>query len=382
MNGVQALIQIAVSAAIGGVTNHLAIKMLFRPRKAWKLGGIQVPFTPGLIPRRQPELAKAMAIVVRDYLLTVDGMSNSIRKDALRKSVIEALRNGWREAAARNEGREMTVGGMLGVVTDLKVLLRRIYAWEVEQREVWFQQIISHLWELPFWDQPLHAFWKPDDFGPLSDKILHALKAWLDEEGTRKELEKQVQQLIAKLGGMLGPLAAMFLNAEKLVDQFLPVIQQYVDDPAIRDGLNERLEKIWLEESDKSLRHWVGQMWPAIREPAADHRELARLAAAHVTLKPLVGLVMRQPVSTHWAEQQLQGVWELLADRFLEGIPAVMKDVPLAELVENNVNQLSLERVEQLIFALIGQEFRGITWFGVLFGAIIGAAMVLLDLIG
>lgn len=35
---------------IGYITNGIAIKMLFRPRKAVYLGHWKIPFTPGLIP--------------------------------------------------------------------------------------------------------------------------------------------------------------------------------------------------------------------------------------------------------------------------------------------------------------------------------------------
>ena len=46
-----------IGALIGGITNHLAIKMLFRPHEAKYIGSWRVPFTPGLIPKRRDELA-------------------------------------------------------------------------------------------------------------------------------------------------------------------------------------------------------------------------------------------------------------------------------------------------------------------------------------
>lgn len=44
-----------LGAIIGGFTNHLAIKMLFRPHRPIYIGKFQVPFTPGLIPKRRDE---------------------------------------------------------------------------------------------------------------------------------------------------------------------------------------------------------------------------------------------------------------------------------------------------------------------------------------
>lgn len=379
MSWIQTFLQIGVSAAIGGVTNHLAIKMLFRPRNRWQIGGMGIPFTPGLIPKRQPELAKALGVVVRDYLLTPEGMNDGNGRSMLREAVIQALRNGWKEAVKRADGDEMALGTMLGVVTDLKPMLRRLYQWEEERREVWFGKMFVHLWELPMLDQPVKSLWNPEDFGPLSGRILAGLKEWLEEPASRKAIEQQVQQLIMQLGGMLGPLAAMFLNAEKLVDQFLPVVLQYADSPAMRDGLNDRLLKIWEKESDRSLRELIQVIWPDMAESEDQLKEAAKWLSGQVTFKPLIGLMLRQPVSLKWAEHQLDGIWGMLADRFLEGVPTFIRDIPLVEVVEQNVNRLSLERVEQLVFALIGREFRGITWFGVLFGAIIGAVYALID---
>ena len=61
-----------VGAAIGAVTNHLAIKMLFRPHEAKYIGSWRVPFTPGLIPKRRDELAKQLGNTVIQHLLTPD----------------------------------------------------------------------------------------------------------------------------------------------------------------------------------------------------------------------------------------------------------------------------------------------------------------------
>ena len=59
-----------IGALIGGFTNHLAIKMLFRPHEAKYIGKWRVPFTPGLIPKRRDELAIQLGKTVTNYLLT------------------------------------------------------------------------------------------------------------------------------------------------------------------------------------------------------------------------------------------------------------------------------------------------------------------------
>lgn len=46
------LTMISIGALIGGVTNLLAIRMLFRPYDAKYFGKWRIPFTPCLIPKQ------------------------------------------------------------------------------------------------------------------------------------------------------------------------------------------------------------------------------------------------------------------------------------------------------------------------------------------
>ena len=54
------LFMAVIGAIIGGVTNHLAIKMLFKPHNPIYIKGKRLPFTPGLIPKRREELARQL----------------------------------------------------------------------------------------------------------------------------------------------------------------------------------------------------------------------------------------------------------------------------------------------------------------------------------
>ena len=67
-------------AIIGYFTNDIAIQMLFRPYKAIYLGKAQLPFTPGLIPRNQPRLAKRVADTIMGSLLTPEELQRLAKK--------------------------------------------------------------------------------------------------------------------------------------------------------------------------------------------------------------------------------------------------------------------------------------------------------------
>jgi uncharacterized membrane protein YheB (UPF0754 family) len=61
----------AIGGVIGYLTNRLAVKMIFRPIKQKNILGFKVQ---GLMPRRQPEMAKSIGAVVGDHLLRHDDL--------------------------------------------------------------------------------------------------------------------------------------------------------------------------------------------------------------------------------------------------------------------------------------------------------------------
>jgi uncharacterized membrane protein YheB (UPF0754 family) len=63
---------------IGLITNGIAIRMLFRPLKAIKVLGLTLPFTPGLIPKEKPRIAKSLGDVVANNLLNQDVIKNGL----------------------------------------------------------------------------------------------------------------------------------------------------------------------------------------------------------------------------------------------------------------------------------------------------------------
>lgn len=82
------LFMIVIGAAIGAVTNHLAIQMLFRPYRPYYLFGKRVPFTPGLIPKRRDELAKQMGLMVTNHLLTPEGIKKRLLSDTVKNQAL------------------------------------------------------------------------------------------------------------------------------------------------------------------------------------------------------------------------------------------------------------------------------------------------------
>lgn len=81
------LIPPLLGALIGYVTNYIAIRMLFRPLRAWKLLGLRIPLTPGIIPAKRGELAVKMGEMVGDHLLTSDDVGHAFEKSSIQREL-------------------------------------------------------------------------------------------------------------------------------------------------------------------------------------------------------------------------------------------------------------------------------------------------------
>ncbi|RLB65084.1 MAG: hypothetical protein DRH08_08515 [Deltaproteobacteria bacterium] len=80
-----------LGALIGYVTNYIAIRMLFRPLRPWRLFGIRLPMTPGIIPSKRGELAQRMGEMVGSHLLTADDVCKTLEKPAFHRELKGAV---------------------------------------------------------------------------------------------------------------------------------------------------------------------------------------------------------------------------------------------------------------------------------------------------
>ena len=80
-----------IGGIIGLITNGIAIRMLFRPLKAIKVWGLTLPFTPGLIPKEKPRIAKSLGDVVANNLLNQDVIKNGLLSPAMDDKITIAV---------------------------------------------------------------------------------------------------------------------------------------------------------------------------------------------------------------------------------------------------------------------------------------------------
>ena len=81
-----------IGAFIGYWTNRIAIRMLFRPLRAKRLGPIPIPLTPGIVPRNRHSLAIAVGDMVANELLSPEMVQEQIGSPAFRDDLTVWIR--------------------------------------------------------------------------------------------------------------------------------------------------------------------------------------------------------------------------------------------------------------------------------------------------
>ncbi len=201
MDWVNALSIIAISAFVGYITNWMAVKMLFRPRREWRLWGRRVPFTPGLFPQRRAELAAGLGRAVRKHLLTDQALAERVASPEIRvrvqsmmndylqswlerdlpsfQSLIpDPLRSEWRKLVPRIERHLREKVGELLAHPQMREWIRvRLQAKMLE-----------------FWEEPLGRLLAPDVLPKISDRASDFVLQALQKEGFRSALNALLEE--------------------------------------------------------------------------------------------------------------------------------------------------------------------------------------------
>jgi uncharacterized membrane protein YheB (UPF0754 family) len=80
-----------LGAFIGYLTNYVAIRMLFRPLRAWRIFGFRLPMTPGVIPSKRHDLAQNIGRMVGRHLLTNHDISKALNGKSFKTQLANVI---------------------------------------------------------------------------------------------------------------------------------------------------------------------------------------------------------------------------------------------------------------------------------------------------
>ena len=356
-----------VGAFIGGLTNSIAIRMLFRPFNTLYIGKYRVPFTPGLIPKRRNQLAVQLGETVTNHLLTAEGVQAKINDSSFRSEMTELVQG----EVKRFLKSDITVSELLKKDFGVDDVQNRI----LTTTEKWLADRMKKMLEESNGKEMKAVL--PEKFVSAGEEKLPEVVDWLLNKGVsylessegKKSLASGIDAFLMDKG-MLVNMVSMFFGNVSIAEKVQPELIKFMKHDNTRDTLLQLLQQEYRGFMGKRMDEALGLLdMPEITEGLA--KEItARLPIEEYLNTPvnsLAGMIEGWIVDDLTPKAVAAGL-----DLFVARLDVLLEKMHLAKIVEEQVETFSLERLEEIIISIAKSELKMITWLGALLGGIIG----------
>jgi len=370
--------------------------MLFRPYTPLYLGGQQVPFTPGLIPRNQERLARRIADSILGSLLTPEELQNLARRllqvERVKAVIYWLLETSITQIKAQSEQRSAQVlanilrdffGGALPRL--IKVWSRRDDFLEPQLNQLFDQVLV----ELQLSDEQAEklADWLLAVMLP-PDRLRLALIDFLTDR-TINILDQELRQntsgtywVMANLVGVRNTLIRLreyCLNEREVCNRRLNDLIQAL---ALRQRLVEALQNISLQSlplgTVRELRQLFRQtVRTYIQEQGFGVIETVSQTVDWEGISLSILRRLRESASLGASLEVVSDELALVLDRYLERdleliIERVIPILDLDRVIVDRVKATSPENLELAIQGIVRSELQAIVRLGGILGCLIG----------
>ncbi|KAF0823963.1 DUF445 domain-containing protein [Cytobacillus firmus] len=361
------ILMMIIGALIGGFTNYLAIKMLFKPYNAVYIGKWKVPFTPGLIPKRRDEMADQMGKLVVNHLLTPESIKKKFINDQFQRDMTGLVQKEL-ETILQSEKSAEDILAAFGI-TDGQVKTEKRIDLLIEQK---YEKIISEYRDLPLKEViPQGLLDKADEKIPaISSMILQKGVDYFSSIEGKMRIQRMADDFVRERSGVLSNMLQMFMGNINLADKIQPEIIRFLSNEGTADLITTLIQKEWSK---------ILEMEAAVIEEQLEKEQILSVLKniAHRVIN--LENVFKTPISSFMAPYRTLLTDELapksvqmLSDWLSRKTEMVMERLRLAEIVREQVSNFSVERLEDMVFSIIKSELAMITNLGFLLGGIIG----------
>lgn len=354
-----------IGAVIGGFTNYIAIKMLFRPYEPVYMLGRQLPFTPGLIPKRRHELSQKIGEMVTRHLLTPDVFKEKIMTAETRVFFERLLK----EQLENLKDQRYTIGYLaerfdLDIDSRLNGLLEeKIKAELTAVADQYAKTALSHL--LP--EQTQLALTEKVD--RASDMLLEKFQVYIASDKGYDDILNMVENFFTQKGKLIG-LLQMLMTPDAIADRVQREMLKLTEEEKIKAIIQSEVDKEYSRLmqtapidyiSEEKVRLLINRSVETIKE---------KINVEYYTRTPLYELF---PDVFRYAENE--GMHRLLdtgLTRVADSMPAILDRLHIAELIKDQIDRFQLSFIEELIIEIASKELKLITLLGFLLGGIIG----------
>lgn len=355
---------VVIGVVIGAVTNHLAIRMLFRPLEPKYIGKYRVPFTPGLIPKRRDELAANLGRTVVKHLLTPEGIGKRLASPAVREAVTRLVEQ---EVTKWTRSEETTESWLSRFIDEPKQRIQGKISYYLEQE---FTRLMSK-WR----DQPVRELigeageQKIEEVMPyLVASILQQAEDYFDSPEGRIQLEETVARFIQQRlgGGMFG----MLLANVNVVDMIQPELKRVLQSESTAQFILSLLRQEWQKGLNRPLSSYMTEETESRIRQTVKEQIVTRLPIDTMLDTPL--RVWFEPFESQILGQHMPVVIDHLFERTTNQLGQILQTLDIETIVREEVDLLDTAYLEEIVLSISKREFRAITWLGGLLGGLIG----------
>lgn len=259
------ILPIAIGALIGYCTNYIAIKMLFLPRNEILIAGHKLPFTPGVIPKNKSRIAAAVGAAVSEKLLTEEDIVRSIKES----NIAEKAAADMTEFFMRDETTVESMIAETGTNIDAEKFSEQLSSVFSEKildgvKKADLNAVVADVAAVSFEDllaNPLVAmFMGGNAMNMISDKIVTALRAYIDEHGyelaepiIRNETEIMLSEPLNKHLEKLHCDETMIYNViESIMKKFTETkLPQLIGEFRIKDIVEQKINEMAVKDLEE-----------------------------------------------------------------------------------------------------------------------------------
>lgn len=371
--------------------------MLFRPYQPIYIGNRRLPFTPGLIPRNQANLAKRVANTIMGSLLTPDELQKIARRllhpERVKEAISWLLKSSLQEVGQDKQEKSAQVLGK--VLRDLfseslprlvKVLARREDFLEAQINQIFDQVLIDFRFtdtqakQLSDW--LIDVVLPPNRLRQIIIDLLTDRNIQVIDE-TFREKSSGTYWVVANLFGLrntLHRLRAFCLDEKETANMR---IRELVLTLEFRSRLREWLKSLSLQNLPVST---VRQLRESIREAIQIYLQdkganLLESLGSSIDWEDVAVLIIKRLQSSESVNQSLDVISEelsLILERYLEEeletiITQVIPILSIDEVIINRVNSTTPKQLETTVNSIVKNELQAIVNLGGILGFIVGS---------
>ncbi|MBF0814291.1 DUF445 domain-containing protein [Staphylococcus sp. mip270_02] len=354
-----------IGALIGGVTNVIAVKMLFHPFKTYYIFNKRVPFTPGLIPKRRAEIADKIGQVIEEHLLTESMIQSKLNAAATRTAIEEVVQ---KQIEKLKENR--TSFDYLANKMDIDIS-------QLANRKL--ETVMSEKLELFYYDHRDTSIAQliPEDIEKSLDSKVEAVpellfdraRVYLKSEKGASDIASMLDTFFNEKGKIVG-LLQMFMTKESIADRIQHELIRLTNHPKAKVIANQIIENEYTTFKSKQLSEVLNEQQFQSFKISVTDLAIGYMDINNMATKPLNTLM---PNFIQFLENKVsQKLTNVIIENASKHISPIMKKVNLRQMVEQQINTFDLAYIEKLIIDIANKELKLIMLLGFLLGGIIG----------